>query len=67
MELEELISKLDRNMPVAIQVRNNNILRYDTVADLWEDFLFYQGIRFKLVKQVWYSKNLYNCLVIETW
>ena len=63
MRLHQLVHLLDPNMTICIQ-DDDMALRYDSVDELRQDFIFYEEVSLREIREIWYSKNLYGCLVI---
>ncbi len=63
MKLFQLIHLLDPNMTICLQ-DDDFAIRYDSVDELIQDFIYYEEISTQEIREIWYSKNLYGCLVI---
>lgn len=64
MKLIDLLNTFDSAMPFAITYKGETY-KYTDGLELYDDCVFYDEIRDKLVTLIWYSKALYNCIVIE--
>ena len=64
MKLRDLLSVLEPGTPFAIGYELETY-KYECVEELCEDFVFYEEIRDKVIYSIWYSKSLYNCMVID--
>lgn len=66
MTLNDLVKLMARDTPICIRHGFGPVLvKYDTVEELVEDYLFYGDLMGRPIKEVWFSKNLYNCIVID--
>ena len=64
MKLYELINAFDNDVTFAITYKGETY-KYVDGLELYDDYMFYDEIRDKVVTLIWHSRSLYNCLVIE--
>lgn len=66
LKLRDLIDVMARETPLCIRHGMGPVaVRYDTAEELVEDYLFYGDLMKRPIKEVWFSKNIYNCIVID--
>ena len=64
MKLRKLIDLMDPDTPVCIEYRFE-AFKYNSVAELLDDYMFYDEIHNIEIETIWHSKNLYECPVIK--
>ena len=64
MKLHQLIELMDPDTPVCIEYRFEAI-KYYSVSELLDDYMFYEEIRNIEIETIWHSQNLYQCIVIK--
>lgn len=63
MRLCNLTMLMADNMPITIQYKGETV-RYDSLADLREDYMYYDIVLFRKVVEIWHSQTLYNSIVV---
>lgn len=64
MRAYQLLAVLDEDAPICIE-HGYDHTEYDKLTELLQDTEAYNAVKMKKVRNVWYSKNYYGCLVVK--
>lgn len=63
MKLIDLLKVFEYNLPFTIELDGDHFC-YRSTDELWKDSVFYEEVKNKVVTSIWFSKYLYETIVI---